>query len=500
VDVDARLAASGSGSGSLLLDGVSYAVDLGKTGEDTLVAVDGETFRVRLGDPGAGRKREPPVTPGARTAVALALGSFVLYNANVREISSQDTIPTRVLPHEVVEHGRLDLDRLFQGWQAGLPLPFWIQLVRGHYRSNYPVVPALLAVPVYAAPVLLGAGDSWLVLNALAKLAGSLFAAVSVVFVYLAARELARRQGSGEAAALATAAVYAFATPTWAIASQGLWGHGPAQLGLAVSLWAFLRPEPARWGLVLGGLAAGVMVASRPSTGLVAAVLAGFAVLSRSRGGLIFAGVLGAVLAGVAAHNLAIFGSVEGGYAELHRTHAKHHGVASAWSGSPAEGLLGVLVSPSRGLFVYSPVLLFPAAGLCLWLVRRRGGLLAWVAVAAAAGVGTIAQFAVWWGGHSFGPRLLADVLPALVLGVVPVWPAIRRGPVGQWLFAAAFVASVLVEAVGVFYYPSPRSTDWNTSPVDVDVAHDRLWDWHDPQLLRLLRNGPATPGFRTTP
>ena len=354
------------------------------------------------------------MTPGARTAVALALGSFVLYNANVREISSQDTIPTRVLPHEVVEHGRLDLDRLFQDWPAGLPLPFWIQRADGHYRSNYPVVPALLAVPVYAAPVLLGAGDSWLVLNALAKLAGSLFAAVSVVFVYLAARELAPRQGSGEAAALATAAVYAVATPTWAIASQGLWGHGPAQLGLAVSLWALLRPGPARWGPALGGLAAGVMVASRPSTGLVAAVLAGFALLSRGRAGLLFAGGLGAVLAAVAAHNLAIFGSVQGGYAELHRTHAEHHGVASAWSGSLGEGLLGVLVSPSRGLFVYSPVLLFPAAGLLLWLVRRRGGLLAWAAVAVAAGVGTIAQFAVWWGGHSFGPRLLSDVLPAL--------------------------------------------------------------------------------------
>jgi hypothetical protein len=318
--------------------------------------------------------------------------------------------------------------------------------------------------------------------------------------VYLAARELARGQGSGEAAALATAAVYAVATPTWAIASQGLWGHGPAQFGLAVSLWALLRPGPARWGPVLGGLAAGVMVASRPSTGLVAVVLAGFALLSRGRAGWLFAGVLGAILAAVAAHNLAIFGSVQGGYAELHRTHAEHHGVASAWSGSLGEGLLGVLVSPSRGLFVYSPVLLFPAAGLLLWLVRRRGGLLAWAAVAVAAGVGTIAQFAVWWGGHSFGPRLLSDVLPALVLGVVPVWPAIRRGPAGRWLFAVAFVASVLVEAAGAFYYPSPRSVDWNTTPTDVDVAHERLWDWRDSQLLRLLRNGPVTPGFRTAP
>ena len=41
----------------------------------------------------------------ARVAAALALASFVLYNANIREISSQDTIPNRVLPYELIQHG-----------------------------------------------------------------------------------------------------------------------------------------------------------------------------------------------------------------------------------------------------------------------------------------------------------------------------------------------------------------------------------------------------------
>ncbi len=57
VDVDARLPASGAGS--LLLDGVSYVVDLGEAGADALLAVDGETFRVRVDDAAAGRRRGP---------------------------------------------------------------------------------------------------------------------------------------------------------------------------------------------------------------------------------------------------------------------------------------------------------------------------------------------------------------------------------------------------------------------------------------------------------
>jgi hypothetical protein len=440
------------------------------------------------------------MSAGARAALALALGSFVLYNANIREISSQDTVPARVLPHEVIRYGRLDLDRLFQHWPSDAPLPFWIQRVGPHYRSSYPVAPALLAIPVYVGPVLLGAGDSWVVLNALSKLAASLFAALSVAFVYLAARQLARRLATGEASALAAAVIYAVATPTWAVSSQGLWGHGPAELGLAVALWALLRAETARWGATVAGLGAGLMVASRPSTGLVAAVLALFAVRRLGRAGLPFAAALGAVVVAVSAHNLATFGSLQGGYAELHRTHAEHHGVASAWSASIGEGLLGVLLSPSRGLFVYSPVLLFAVAGLVAWLARRQGGLLAYAAVAAGAGIGTVALFSVWWGGHSFGPRLLADVLPALVLGMVPVWPVVWRSRPGQWLLGAAFAASVLVEVVGAFHYPSPRGVEWNLSPKDVDWAHERLWEWRDPQLLRLLRNGPVSVGFRTTP
>jgi dolichyl-phosphate-mannose-protein mannosyltransferase len=440
------------------------------------------------------------VSHPARVAVALALASFVLYNVNVREISSQDTVPNRVLPYEVIVHGRLDLDWWFREWPADAPLPFWIQRIGPHFRSSYPLAPALLAIPVYAAPALLGAGNSWVVLNALSKLTSALLAALSVAFVYLAARELCRRERIGEGAALATAAVYAVATPTWAVTSQGLWGHAPAQLGLAVSLWALLRHEGTRGRLVVAGVAAGVMVASRPSAGLVAMVIAAYAVLSRGRAGLFCAGALGAVLAIVAAHNLAVFGSLQGGYAELHRTHAEHHGVASAWGGSIGAGLAGALVSPSRGLFVYAPVLLFPVAGLAVWLVRRRGGVLTCAALATAVGVGTIAQFSVWWGGHSFGPRLLVDVLPAMVLGLVPVWPTIRRRPVTRGLFVVAFAVSVLVEVVGAFYFPSPRAVDWDTSPQDVDFAHGRLWDWRDPQLLRLVRNGPASAGFRPTP
>jgi hypothetical protein len=440
------------------------------------------------------------VSTGARAALAFALGSLVLYNANVRETSSQDTVPARVLPNEVIRSGRLDLDRLFRAWPAGAPLPFYAQRIGGHYRSSYPVAPALLAVPVYAGPVLLGAGDSWVALNALSKLAASLFAALSVAFVYLAARELARRLHTGEASALGAALVYAVATPTWAVSSQGLWGHAPAQLGLAVALWVLVRGDAGPGRFALAGLALGLMVASRPSTGLVAAALT-IPVLRRWRAGAwALAVALGAAVAAVSAHNWSTFGALQGGYAEINRTHAQWHGVDGTWSlGLPA-GLAGLLVSPSRGLLVYSPVLVAAFLGLARGSAGPGGAPVRHVSLAVAASLLTLGTYTVWWGGHSFGPRLLTDILPALVLGIVPAWPAVRRPGVRRWLFGAAFAASVLVEIVGAFNFPSPRDVEWNMTPKDVDWAHDRLWDWRDPQLVRLLRNGPFWPGFRPTP
>jgi hypothetical protein len=407
-------------------------------------------------------------------------------------------VGTRLQAYELTQVGRLDLDRSYREWPAARPLPYFVQRVGAHYYSSYPLMPALLAAPVYLTARLAGVRGGWTVVTLLAKLAAAVLAALSVVFVYLAARALATRLGAGEGSALAAALVYAAATPTWAVSSQGLWGHAPAQLGLAVALWALVRAEAGAAPLrdfTLAGLGLGVMAMSRPSTVLVAAVLAIPGLRQWRQGGLALLGSLGVLGAAAAAYNWRTFGSLQGGYAELQRTHEQFHGVGGPWSAIPLGGLPGILVSPSRGLFVYAPILLFAVAGLVAGARARRAGVLGYAGAAVAVGVATIAQFSVWWGGHSFGPRLLTDLLPALALGLVPVWAPAWRSPVWRGPLAAALVVSVLVEAVGAFCYPSPRAVEWNATPVDVDHAHERLWDWRDSQLLRLLRNGPVPPG-----
>ena len=87
VDVDARLEASGSGS--LLLDGVSHVVDQGAGNGETHVVVDGEGFAVQIEGDAARRRGGSPdgrsrggqrlvaPMPGKVVAVLVAVGQAV---------------------------------------------------------------------------------------------------------------------------------------------------------------------------------------------------------------------------------------------------------------------------------------------------------------------------------------------------------------------------------------------------------------------------------------
>jgi len=425
-----------------------------------------------------------------RTALLLGLLSFLVYNANLREISGQDTIPTRVLPVALLRERTVALDMFFRDWPPSAPLPYWIQRVNGHYLSSYPLLPGLLAVPVYAMPVVLLGGDSWVLVNVLAKLTASLIAALSVALVYLAAARL-----GPNAVAVAVALIYALGTSAWSIASQGLWGHGPAALFLAASLACLLHADERPWLLDAAGLATGLMLASRLITVFMAAALLGSALGDDRRRGARALCWCALAAGPFLAYNLWTFGSLEGGYARM-LGDFKSEGFSGTWATPPWQGLAGLLVSPSRGLFVYSPILL--ATGLGIGPALRQGPhrrLFAWLAGGLGGSLAMLSTYSLWFAGISFGPRLLTDFMPAVVLFLVPAWRTLEGRRSLAAVATVLFGVSVGVQAVGAFYYPSPRDLDWNSSPRGV-LLKTRLWDWKDNQLARLVRNGPRPLGF----
>src|SRR5262249_4005510 len=110
-------------------------------------------------------------------------------------------------------------------------------------------------------------------------------------------------------------------------------------------------------------------------------------------------------------------------YAVYHTWHSWYYSPSRVGhGGSPmGEALLGNLLSPNRGLFVFSPVLLLAPYG--MWLKLRRGRTpldLALVAIVLLHWL-VISSHRPWNGGHTYGNRLFTDVIPLLVYFLIPV-------------------------------------------------------------------------------
>jgi hypothetical protein len=245
--------------------------------------------------------------------------------------------------------------------------------------------------------------------------------------------------------------------------------------------------------VALGAAGVSLAAAARPQASVIAATLL-VGLVARTGWRRAVPGLV--VVASAAATLMAFqwwwFGSVLGAARALQDANLEAHAVSGTLAAKPWVAAAGLLVSPSRGLIVFSPVVLFAAAALpSLWRRRTRHGEAWWLA-AALVQTAAYSCYSMWWGGHTYGPRYLVDVMvplaPAAAVGVS--WAMARR-----WRSISALVIlaySIVVAATGAFVYPAEG---WNRDP-DVDRAHERLWDWRDPQVIRCWRTGPSPQNF----
>jgi hypothetical protein len=195
------------------------------------------------------------------------------------------------------------------------------------------------------------------------------------------------------------------------------------------------------------------------------------------------------VLVGVAliAYNVWFFDSILGGQSRLEQAHVKLHGVSGIWSGNLVDGLLGTLVSPNRGLLVFSPWIAVALLTALVPRVRQRLSaqpLICVLLVSLIPYTIMLGKYSVWWGGHCFGPRYWTDVIPlcAILFAYGLEW-MLARSRILVAIAAVTVMVSIAVQVIGAFCYPS----SWNLQPRNVDLHHERLWDWRDTELSRCL-------------
>lgn len=431
--------------------------------------------------------------------LALVLLCLVIYNANLRQIGAGDTIAARYLPLVLWHDGTLELETHSHLIARGHPMAYsrfrpantgrravyfepsayWLVRTRDHeLASFYPPVASLLVAPLYAPAVLWLDTQGWeqpqvdRVAEWMEKFAASILAAAASVLVFL----LLRREGNPWSLPLALA--FAFGTNTWMISSQALWQHGAGEFLIALALFLVLGRTSALRLTVLGAVCV-LMAANRPPDALVAAALGLFIVGRQWRSAAWL--MAGAVipLAALLYYNVGFIGHLAGGYGVVK---PPQDFFQSAWT-----GVAGLLVSPTRGLLIFTPFLIFVPLGLIQRLrsPETRG-------LAIALGVAVIAQIALyahadWRAGISWGPRWLTDLLPILIWMLAPAVLVLRS--LTRSLLVAAIVASIGVQTVGAFWYT--KTSDELIYGSDAAPLQG-AWNWGNIPFVTELQHPPA--------
>ncbi|HYH58927.1 MAG TPA: hypothetical protein VD790_06875 [Thermoleophilaceae bacterium] len=443
----------------------------------------------------------PRSTRLARWVVPLLLGVLCLlvYNANLRTIGAGDTLPNRYLPLIFWHDGTPSLDANARLVAHGHPIrepgkqrdasatyfepsAFWMfRAPRGQLASVYPVVTPLLVAPLYLPVTLWLEADGWeqpqidRVAEVMEKLSASLLAAIASVLMFL----VLRREGNRWALPLAL--VFAFGTNTWMTSSQALWQHGSGQLLVALALLlAVSRASPARTGLL--GFVCVLIAANRPPDVLIAGAFLAFAVWSRKRDAVWLLPGAALPLAALLYYNLGFIGHLGGGYAAFESSSGKFFDVDLL-------GLPGLLVSPTRGLLVFTPFLIFIGVGLAQRLRTPSSRQLAIALSAAVVAQLLLYSQADWRAGESWGPRWLADLLPIMVWMLAPA-PLVLR-PSARRVLVATMVVAVGVQAIGAFWYT--KTSDERIFAGDPESMRG-AWDPSNTPFLVELRHSPA-PG-----
>lgn len=402
---------------------------------------------VRLPRQIAPTRRGRPPGPPLATVLGLMALVFLALVCNGRPIDSGDTRANERVARSLVEERNFDLD------EAPEVEPPFARSVEGRRYSIYPVLPPLLASPVFAAARLGFALDETGCALA-GKLAASLMSAIAAGLVFVAAA----RRWPGEGAVAAW--TFALGTSVWST-SQALWQHPAAVACLAWAIVWMLKAEDAGGEAWAGraGLPLSLAAAARHADALlVAALCLGIAARWPRRLPWLVLWACPAV-AFVLGYQWLAFGSpLSHGFS----------GSLGRFSEPWGVGQLGLLVSPGKGLFVFTPAALVAIVGLVV--AARRGE--AWLA--ASLGAGAVAHWLLlgrwseWHGGECFGPRMLTDVLPLLFV-FLPDGLAVCGG-VGKLLLAV----SVAVQALGAFAYDYRWERLYQRPP---SPRHEELWD-----------------------
>lgn len=410
-------------------------------------------------------------------ALVLVVVGFVVAFHRV-DRSDADPRGTLLVAESIVTHGTIRLDHYGEttlGAYANVT-----HEKNGHRYHYFPLGTPLLSVPFVALARLAGLD---MVRDERATQTAIVFfvALVTVVLMVRLASSFLDPLN-----AVAIAAVFWLGTSLASTTATALWSHDFASLfallGICLAVDVVKSDRGGRWPWI--GICLFLAYLCRPTLALLAPFLLLFVGARNWRAALGSAMTLGMLLVLLMTYSRTEFGQWLPDYYLPQRLDG-----GTFW-----RALFANLASPSRGLLVFSPFIL------TVWLCRSAatpslGMSRAWLLIGLAWPVihlVAISRFPHWWGGASYGARLMTDALPGLFLLTIRAWPVRAR----TFLERLATVVLVLSCAFAVYVNAYKgvfveATAVWNQRPA-IDAHPELIFDWRYPQFLHNWRRHEA--------
>lgn len=400
-------------------------------------------------------------TTTQRTAGVIFLIAFCVYALPVAYnhwvtpffhiVPSQDVVSASLVPMSILTRGNFYLDQYRRYIANNYPEQHFAIELNGHLVSITPITAGVLALPFLGGAT----GAGWIVRTHnvfdYARLGAAFITALAVLAFFFATRELADRETSR----LVTLA-FAFGTGVWSTASQGLWQHTPSVLFQAIAFWFLLRGiRSGANALAPAGMFLALAFIARPPNIVTLLLFSVFVLWQFRKAFFPFLVWMLPPLILIVIYNSLVNGSpFSFGYQdEMDRFRIPQ------W-----ESVQGLLFSPSRGLFVFSPFLLLAPWGLKYSWHSKYNVFFVFLALAFMAYTGVMASWGSL-GGWAYGARMLTDTLPAMCLLITPAVVKVRgRGRLILWgiILVAMFVQMLGIYDYGLAFHRDPTNSVWS--------------------------------------
>lgn len=432
--------------------------------------------------------RSPQAGQGHKALLlAVALFVFLLIIPSPVSYANSDPYLSLLVSQSLLEHGQLKLDAYRD--TVDPPLDSYgsdgmIYRDGDHYYYYPPIGPSLFVLPFVAAANGLGWDMGVPAHNYLVQ---RILSALMVVALFLCAYQISVCYLQ-RSRALALAAFSVLGSSLISTVGTALWNLNFSALAVSLSLLLLVHQRTGRsrhaHPFLLGFLLFAAYI-SRPTAAIFIGLVLLYLLVWQRDAFWKTAVTAGLLLAIFVLASWLEYGRWLPPYYDVGGRVLAHSERTSLWL-----VLYGQTFSPSRGLFAFSPfflLVLLLAARYLRHLARRPFfwlGLL-WLGLHLL----VISRTTRWWGGHSYGPRLFTDALPAFVLIGALLWHEVepRLSRRGRWVLAAFSLAlalwGIFVHAVQGLY--NLNTLYWNGQiPPNVDGHQAYLFDWRYPQFL----------------